>query len=194
MLTSLPSPSPFGAHRLSGRDEQQLRWYWQASERELGGRSNFEAVVQAAIPGRNWGSKPVAAARAVAGVSVYLGGVSDTREIEDRLGQVGRTHRRTLAAVYGPGLPPQAEATWGWLAFDLYLTAPLLLVTAERCEIGRSTLKAWRADNLTKKGLCKPRHGSLLLTLRQEADIALAVAAQAYSEARPAGRRPRPPR
>lgn len=39
MLTSLPSPSPFGAHRLSGRDEQQLRWYWQASERELGGLS-----------------------------------------------------------------------------------------------------------------------------------------------------------
>lgn len=173
--------------RISMHDERQLRWFLTEAEGALGLVSNWEAAVNAAIPGRNKGSKPVSAARNFGVAEARVKAASEARWVAGIWARLHRTHRRTLAAVYGPGLAPGAQDRWAWLD-DGDRTAALLLVTAEREGVGRRTLLAFKAACTKVKAsgevVFKVRQKSLLATLHQEAEVALVQASRAWHLAR----------
>lgn len=173
--------------RISLADERELRWFLTEAEGALGLASNWEAAVNAAIPGRNKGSKPVSAARNFGVAKGRVAAASRLRWAAGIWERLPRSHRRTLAAVYGPGLTPEAQARWSWLD-DGDRNAALLLVTAEREGVGRRTLLAFRAActkvRASGEVVFKVRKKSLLAALHQEAEVALVQASRAWRLAR----------
>lgn len=175
--------------RISLADERELRWFLTEAEGALGLASNWEAAVNAAIPGRNKGSKPVSAARNFGVAEGRVAAASRLRWAAGIWERLPRSHRRTLAAVYGPGLTPEAQARWSWLD-DGDRTAALLLVTAEREGLSRAELKAWLPVAKVKKTKDNPgRPGRALnrralAALHQEAEVALVQASRAWRLAR----------
>lgn len=175
--------------RISMHDERQLRWFLTEAEGALGLVSNWEAAVNAAIPGRNKGSKPVSAARNFGVAEARVKAASEARWVAWIWARLHRSHRRTLAAVYGPGLAPGAQERWAWLD-DGDRTAALLLVTAERQGLTRAELRSWLPVAKVKKTKSTPRRPGralnrrALATLHQEAEVALVQASRAWHLAR----------
>jgi hypothetical protein len=175
--------------RLSPADVEALRWFLCEAEGALGLQSNWEAAVNAALPGRNKGSKPVSAARNFGVAEARVEAASRARWVARIWGRIGRTHRRTLEATYGPALAPGAAARWGWLA-DGDRSAPLLLVTAERQGLTRADLRGWlpvvkvkaTADHPGRPG--RGLNRKALGELHEEAEVALVLASRAWRQAR----------
>jgi hypothetical protein len=159
--------------RLHPQAERELRWYFTQAEGALGLHSNHEAVVNACLGGRNKGSKPVGAARAVSYNQHQLDAADDARRVARRLSAVSARDRRTLQAAYGGlSLPRRTLADWLALA-PLGVAASLLYVAARRRGV---TLAQVRGKDEGGK--------AVLAKLVGQARADLAVAGAAYEGAR----------
>jgi hypothetical protein len=121
-------------------EQRELRWFFQSADGALGASSNFWAVINAGMGGRNKGSKPVSAARAFQVSHKRHLAAARARDVGLRLAQIDPYHQRTLAAAYGPGLPRRLAPDWRELSQAAGIEAPLLLLTCCREGVARAKL------------------------------------------------------